>query len=123
MWRFFVQLDQICSFWVCLVFDRAAFVEFEEYGWVYLAKFALRRSKPTLNDQSRGLSRKNGWTITKELTVGVQLPVNLKADTESQGSIVEWRLNSLQNWGPQSNLPRHCLQHEFPNLFRGSRLT
>lgn len=123
MRRFFVQLDKICSFWVRLVFDRAAFVEFEEYCWVYLAEFALRRSKPTLNNQSRRLRRKSGWTITKELTVGVQLSVNLKADPESEGSIVEWRLDSLQNWGPQSDLSRHCLQHEFPNLFRGSRLT
>ena len=64
-------------------------MEFEEYCWVYLAKFALGGSKPTLNYQSWRLGRKNGRTITKQLMVGVQLPVNLKADPESQSSIVE----------------------------------
>ena len=58
-------------------------MEFEEYSGVYLAKFALGRSKPTLNYQSRRLGRKNSWTITKQLTASVQLPVNLKADFES----------------------------------------
>ncbi len=58
-------------------------MKFEEYCGVYLAKFALRRSKPTLNDQSRRLGRKNGWTITKQLVASVQLPMDLKADPES----------------------------------------
>ena len=58
-------------------------MEFEEYCGVYLAKLALSGSKPTLNYQSRRLSRKNSWTITEQLTVGVQLPVNLKANFES----------------------------------------
>jgi hypothetical protein len=58
-------------------------MKFEEYCWVYLAKFTLSRSKPTLNDQSRRLGRKNGWTITKQLVASVQLPVDLKADPES----------------------------------------
>jgi hypothetical protein len=81
--RFFVQLDQIRGFWVRFVFDRAALVEFEEYCWVYLSKFALRRSKPTFNDQSRRLGRKNGWAITKQLVASVQLPMDLEADPES----------------------------------------
>jgi len=58
-------------------------MKFEEYCWVYLAKFALGRSKPTLNDQSRRLGGKNGWTITKQLVASVQLPMDLKADPES----------------------------------------
>jgi hypothetical protein len=69
---------------VCFVFDRAALVEFEEYCGVYLAEFALGRSEPTLNYQSWGLGGKNSWTITKQLTVGVKLPVNLKADSKSK---------------------------------------
>jgi len=58
-------------------------VEFEEYCGVYLAKFALGGSKPTFDYQSRRLGRKNGWTITEQFSVSVQLPVNLKADSES----------------------------------------
>ena len=58
-------------------------MEFEEYCGVYLAKFALGGSKPTVNYQSRRLGGKNGWTITEQLTLGVKLPVNLKADFES----------------------------------------
>jgi hypothetical protein len=69
--RFLVQLDQVRGFRVCLVFDRAALVEFEEYRWVYLAQLALGRSKPTLNYQRRRLGRENGWTITKQLVAGV----------------------------------------------------
>jgi len=69
--RLFVELDEIGSFWVCLVFDRAAFMKFEEYCWIYLAKFALGRSEPTLNYQGRRLSRKNGWTVTKQLVTSV----------------------------------------------------
>ena len=122
MWGLFVQLDQIGGFWVRLVFDRAAFVKFEEYRWIYLAKFALGRSKPTLNRQSRRFGRENGWTITKQLVDSVKLPMDLKADPESQRIVVEWRLCSLHNWGPRSNLSRHRLQHEFPDLFGGSRL-
>ncbi len=58
-------------------------MEFEEYCGVYLAKLALGGPKPTFDYKSRRLGRKNSWTITEQLTVGVQLPVNLKADSES----------------------------------------
>ena len=58
-------------------------MEFEEYCGVYLAKLALGGPKPTFDYESRRLGRKNGWTITEQLTASVQLPVNLKANFES----------------------------------------
>jgi len=64
-------------------------VEFEEYCWVYLAQLALGGPEPTLNYQSWRLGRENGWAITKQLVASVELPVDLKADPESQSSVVE----------------------------------
>ena len=58
-------------------------MEFEEDRRVYLAQFALSRSKFTVEGERRGLDGKDRWTITEQLPAGVYLPVNLKADPEA----------------------------------------
>jgi len=58
-------------------------VEFEEDRRVYLAQFALSRSKFTVEGERRGLGRKDCWTLTEQLPASVELPVNLKADPEA----------------------------------------
>jgi len=58
-------------------------VEFEEDGWIYLAQFALSRSKFTVEGERRGFGGKDCWTITEQLLASVELPVNLEADPKA----------------------------------------